>query len=159
MQTWSKTYGGTGDDTGYSVVESSDDGYVIVGETYSFGAGAYDIYFVKTDSAGNVLWSKTFGGAGNDFGESVVSTSDYGYVLAGYTSSFGAGAYDIYLVKTDSAGNMLWSKTYGGISDEYGHSVVESSDGGYVIAGETSSFGTGGTDAYLIKTDLFGNIN
>jgi len=151
---WQKTFGGSGNDYGYSVQQTSDGGYIIAGYTQFFGAGGYDVYLIKTDSEGNLKWQKTFGGRNDDEGYSVQQTSDGGYIIAGYTTSFGGGGYDVYLVKTDPNGNLLWQKTFGvGI----GWSVQQTSDGGYIIAGETSSFGAGGKDVYLIKTDPNGN--
>ena len=156
---WSQTYGGAGDDYAYSVVQTSDGGYALAGFTDSSGAGGFDMYLVKTDSAGNMNWSQTYGGAGDDFAYSLVKTSDGGYALAGYTSSSGAGYYDFYLVKTDLAGTMQWSKTYGGAGDDEAHSLIQTSDGGYALAGWTDSFGSAGYEFYLVKTDSAGNMN
>ena len=155
---WSQTYGGTDYDYGQSVVQTSDGGYVITGYTYSSGAGVADVYLVKTDAAGTMLWSQTFGGTQYDYGQSVVQTTDGGYAIAGYTNSFGVGSYDVYLVKTNAAGSMLWSRTYGGTGSDIGQSVVQTTDGGYAIAGYTSSFGAGGYDVYLVKTDAEGTM-
>lgn len=154
---WSKTFGGNGGDDGNSVMETSDGGYIIAGETGSYGAGSYDVYLVKTDTNGNALWAKMFGGAGNDDAHSVRQTSDGGYIIAGDTGSFGAGGSDMYLVKTDPNGVELWSKTFGGIGSDYGHSVRQTSDGGYIVSGYTGSFGAGANDVYLVKTDQNGN--
>jgi predicted secreted protein len=148
---WNQTYGGAGDDRAYSVINTTDGGYALAGYTNSFGAGGYDFWLVKTDSAGNMQWNQTYGGAGDDCARSIVQTSDGGYALAGYTYSFGAGGYDFWLVKTDSAGNMQWNQTYGGTGDDYAYSVVQTSDGGYALAGYTNSFGAGGYDFYLVK--------
>jgi len=155
---WSKTYGGTRNDYGLSVIQTSDGGYAIAGYTDSSGAGDYDVYLVKADSSGNAQWSKTYGGTGLDIGRSVVQSSDGGYVIVGYTSSFGAGGTDVYLVKTDSSGNLQWSKTYGGTSGDEGYSVVQLPLGGYVIVGYTSSFGAGLGDVYLVNADASGNM-
>jgi hypothetical protein len=151
IEDWSKTFGGTSDDYGLSVQETSDGGYVITGYTQSYGAGAHDVWLIKTDSAGTRLWDKTFGGTNYDYGYSVQETSDGGYVIAGYTNSYGSGTLDVWLIKADSAGTKLWDKTFGGTSDDYGYSVQETSDGGYVIAGRTCSYGAGGADVWLIK--------
>jgi hypothetical protein len=154
---WSKTYGGAYPDSASSVVQTSDGGYALAGYTYSYGAGSLDFWLVKTDSAGTLQWNKTYGGTSYDYASSVVHTSDGGYVLAGYTSSYGAGINDFWLVKTDSAGTLQWNKTYGGTSDEYANSVVQTGDGGYALAGSTYSYGAGSLDFWLVRTDLFGN--
>jgi len=154
---WTRTYGGSDFDAGYSVQQTSDGGYIIAGYTESFGAGGYDVYLLKTDSSGDTLWTRTYGGSASDWGNSVQQTSDGGYIIAGYTDSFGAGGYDVYLLKTDSSGDTLWTRIYGGIDDDHGRSVQQTSDGGYIIAGYTWSFGAGGYDVYLLKTDSSGD--
>jgi hypothetical protein len=155
---WNKTYGGTGDDRGFSVIQASDGGYVIAGYTGSFGAGNNDVYLVKTDATGNMQWNKTYGGTSGDYGYSVIQIGSEGYVIVGYTNSFGAGNADVYLVKTNLVGTMLGSMTYGGSNIDLGYSVIQSTDGGYVIAGYTNSFGAGNNDVYLVKTDATGNM-
>ena len=155
-QQWNKTYGGTGSDYAYSMVQASDGGYVLAGQTNSFGAGGYDVYLVKTDASGNMQWNKTYGGEKWDSSSSVVQTGDGGYALAGYTHSYGVSS-DFWLVKTDSAGDVLWSKTYGGGGGDSANSLVQTADGGYALAGETASFGAGINDFWLVKTDSAGN--
>jgi len=161
---WTRTYGGASADCGYSVQQTSDGGYIITGYTYSFGAGAPDsanVYLIKTDTSGDTLWTRTYSGTGNDYGRSVQQTADGGYIIAGYTHYFGMGPPDstnVYLIKTDASGDTLWTKTYGGTSPDFGYSVQQTADGGYVIAGYTASFGAGDDDVYLIKTDSLGNV-
>jgi hypothetical protein len=101
---WSETYGSTGDSEAYSLVQTSDGGYALGGYTDASGAGGYDVWLVKTDSGGGVQWNQTYGGSDDDYARSLVKTADRGYALAGYTDSSGAGGFDFYLVKTDSAG-------------------------------------------------------
>ena len=155
---WQKTYGGSGYDDGTSVKQTSDGGDIIAGWTESFGVGGRNVYLIKTDANGNLLWQKTYGGSDYDWVFSVQQTSDGGYIIAGLTESFGAGGRDVYLIKTDADGNLLWQKTYGGSDDDCGTSVQQTSDGGYIIAGYTFSFGAGEGDVYLIKTDANGNV-
>jgi hypothetical protein len=154
---FAKTYGGTGGDIAYSVQQTSDGGYILAGETDSFGAGG-DIFLIKTDASGNIQWAKTYGGTYSDYAYSVQQTSDGGYIVAGYTRSFGAGLSDVFLVKTDASGNISWAKTYGGTNGEGAFSVQQTSDGGYIVAGYTYSFSAGWDDIFLIKTDANGNI-
>jgi hypothetical protein len=155
---WNKTYGGSGADWAYSVIQTSDGGYALAGSTNSSGAGEADFWLVKTDSSGNMQWNKTYGGTSYDWAHSVVQTTDGGYALAGGTTSFGAGEADFWLVKTDSSGNMQWNKTYGGPKFDFAQSLIQTSDGGYALAGYTYSYGAGDYDFYLVKTDGSGNM-
>jgi len=152
-QQWHQAFGGTEVDRAYYVQQTTDGGYILTGYTDSFGAGLYDVLLIKTDNLGNQQWMKTFGGSGRDYGNSVQQTLDGGYIVVGYTLSFGAGGDDVYLVKTDANGNLQWFKTYGGSSSDVGYSVIETPDGGYVITGHTLSFGAGVHDVWLIRVD------
>ncbi len=155
---WAKTYGGIYDDGARGVRQTSDGGYIVGGWTTSFSVGSGDIFLIKTDANGNIIWAKTFGGTYWDEASSVQQTSDGGYIVAGYTGSFGAGYSDLFLIKTDANGNVIWAKTYGGTNGDVAYSVQQTSDGGYILAGETLSFGAGSWDIFLIKTDANGDI-
>ena len=202
---WNKTYGGTGVDNGYQVYQTASGGYILFGETNSFGAGGYDLWVVKTDAAGNMQWNKTYGATSNDMASMLILAADGGYAVASWSTSFGGykawlvktdssgnmlwnktyslgaaswantaiqtadGGYamigvtvttrrDAWLVKTDSSGNMLWNKTYGGTGDDTGWNLVQKDDEGFAIVGVTSSFGAGGVDGWLIMTDSSGNM-
>ncbi|CAD6494825.1 MAG: Periplasmic copper-binding protein (NosD) [Candidatus Argoarchaeum ethanivorans] len=148
---WDKTFGGSKSDWGYSVAQASDGGYIITGETSSYGAGSSDVWLIKTDNKGNLIWSKTFGGGGSEYGRSVAQTSDCGYIIAGSTQP------DIWLIKTNSSGSEMWTKTFGGSDSDDGCSIALTSDEGYIITGRTRSYGTGYYDVWLIKTDSNGN--
>ena len=152
-EVWSKTFGGKDREQSYSVKQTSDGGYIIAGETASFGTGNYDIYLIKTDIDGELLWSKTFGGYNRDCAYSVQQTIAGGYIIAGETDSFGSGNYDVYLIKTDAKGNEIWSSIYGSKYKDYGRSVVQTIDGGFLVAGSTWRSGSGYSDIFLLKTD------
>jgi hypothetical protein len=159
---WIKSYGGTYFETGNSVIQTANNGYILAGSTsettHSFVTDSLDVFIVRTNSGGDTLWSKRYGGNDNEWANSIQQSNDNGYIIAGTTTSFGAGNKDIYLIRTDANGNVMWSKTYGGAGDEEGNSVQLTDDGGYIITGSTTSFGAGSTDAYLIKTDSSGNL-
>jgi hypothetical protein len=150
------TLGGSGYEEGNSVRQTSDGGYIVVGSTESYGAGRSDVWLVKTDAFGNKVWDKTFGGPLEEEGYSVRQTSDGGYVITGYTASYGAGWRDIWLVKTDAYGNESWDRTFGDTLSNVGRSVEQTSDGGYIIAGATSSGHAGSDNVPLVKTDSMG---
>ena len=154
---WSRFFGGSAFDMAYTVEQTSDDGYIAVGYTRSSGAGNEDVYLVRTDALGSLEWEKTYGGTGSDYGRCVRQTSDGGYIITGYTTSFGAGGFDIYLIRTDALGNALWTRTYGGGNDDISYSLQVTADEGYIISAKTTSFGAGGNDAYLIRTDAAGD--
>jgi hypothetical protein len=150
---WTRTYGGSGEDYAISVQQTMDGGYVFVGATNSFGAGAYDVYVVKTASNGDILWTRTYGGTGNEAGFSIQQTFDGGYIVAGNTDSFGAGGQDFFVIRTDGLGNTLWTQAYGGSNNDFAGPITQTADSGYVVVGTTSSFGAGGKDIYAIKIE------
>ena len=153
---WSAYYGGYYNESGYACLETAANEFLLVGSTFSYGAGDYDIYLIKTDSAGTEIWSRTFGGTGIEYGFDITATSDGGFVLVGSTTSYGNGGRDIYLVKIDGSGEEVWSQTFGGTEDDIGFSVRSTSDDGFIICGSTNSYGTGG-NVYVIKTDSLGD--
>ncbi len=153
--TWTKTFGGSSNDRGYSVQQTTDGGYVIGGYTSSYGNGSADVWLIKTDADGDTLWTQTYGGSSNDRGYSVQQTTDGGYIIAGYTESFGNGDDDVWLIKTDSNGDSLWTKTFGGSDGDYGYSVQQTTDGGYIITCTEYSYGMD-SNIWLIKTDSLG---
>ncbi len=158
---WLRNIGGAFNNGGTSVVETDDLGYAIVGSTNSFGAGSNDVYVVKLDSGGNIKWTKTVGGINNDIGTSIVQTSDNGLAIAGSTNSFGAGSYDFYIIKLDSAGNLKWTKTIGGTGDDEANQIIQCNDKGLIIVGYTLSYGVNpgvASSLYVVKLDSAGNV-
>ncbi len=159
---WMRVFGGEYFDVGYSVEQTTDGGYIVAGETNSFGAGHFDVWLFKTDSDGKQIWNRTFGGKDYDYGYSVQQTSDGGYIIAGETESFGHGNYDYdgWLIKTDSNGDEIWNKTLGGVYTDSIRSVQQTSDGGYILVGRTvMPYGMNfSQDVWLIKTDSNGEV-
>jgi hypothetical protein len=153
-----ETFGRSNSDTCNSIEQTTDGGYILTGTTKSYGAGSGDVWLIKTDSSGNELWNKTFGGSSYDEGESINETNDGGFIITGWTYSYTAGENDIWLVKTDSFGNEMWNKTFGGNSSDYGYSGKQTTDGGYIVLGITRDYDLGPYNATLIKTDSAGNI-
>jgi hypothetical protein len=151
---WQQTYGGTGV---FSVV-CMNDGYLMAGYGYNTSSSSYDFWLARTDLDGNELWSQMYGGGNGEEAWSVQPTTGGGYVLAGYTQSYGAGGRDFWIVRTDQSGSVLWSKVYGGSQDDWAWSIVETSDLGYAVAGHTTSFGAGGYDAWLLKLNSSGDL-
>ncbi len=156
---WQKTFGGNGYDEAYSIQQTTDGGYIVVGYTSSFGSWPYDAYILKLNSDGSLAWQKTYGGSNYDEAYSVQETTDGGYIVAGYTNSFGAGGYDVYILKLNSNGTLIWQKTFGGGIDDKAYSILQTTDGGYIVAGSTTSLGAGGSDVYILKLDSNGELH
>jgi len=157
-QQWEQTFGGAAGDFAESVIETQDGGLVIAGYTYSQGSGSADIIVIRTDSSGVTQWEKVYGGAGIDVGVKVRSTSGGGYVVAGYTSSEGAGGSDVRVILLDSAGDAVWQKVFGGADEDRATDVRQAQDGGYIVCGFTESYGSGEYDAWVLKLDTSGSI-
>lgn len=152
---WNRTYGGSKNDLGWSIIPSLD-GFPVVGRTVSYGSGKEDLYLIKLDAEGRMVWNRSYGGAEMDVGHGIAAR-DGGFILVGYSYSYGTGgAPTAYVVRTDPEGRMLWNRTYGGP-----HAVahaVEDDEGGCVVAGMTYSFGAGSADAYVFKIDDQGTL-
>jgi hypothetical protein len=154
---WTRTYGGVNDDGAFSIHQTNDRGFIITGYTDVPGGGGYGVYLLKTDSLGDTIWTKILGGVQSDFGRSVQQTSDGGFIVVGYTGSFGNGLRDVYMIRTDSIGNVIWTKAYGGNDYDVAFCVEQTGDGGYIVTGNTCSFGNGMADVWLLKTDSLGD--
>ncbi len=152
---WQRTFSGGGSTDSYSVDLTSDGGYILAGGRSSNGG---DLWLAKTDSSGNLLWEKMFGGTGFEVGRSVRQTSDNGFVVAGYSNSGGSGGEDIYLVRTDASGMLLWEKWFGGTGEDRGYGVMPTADGGFAVAGRWTPVGSTSFRPVILKTDSYGNI-
>lgn len=154
---WQKTYGVADYNCAHSIQQTSDGGYIVAGETMSCN-GAIDFWVLKLRPDGTVEWQKTYGGVDYDRADSIQQTNDGGYIVAGGTTSFGAGKDDLWVLKLGHDGTVEWQKSYGGANSEWGNFIQQTSDGGYIVAGETLSFGTEGVDFWVIKLKSDGTI-
>jgi hypothetical protein len=153
---WCHTYGGTGEEYLVSAVQTADGGYILGGTTSSFGAGANDLWLIKTNAAGDTLWCRTYGGSLNDFCGNAGVTMDGGYFMTGYTSSYGVGNRDYWLIRTNADGDTLWTHTYGGAGIDNLYWGQQTADSGFILAGESTSFG-GNYDFWILKVDANGD--
>ena len=162
-----KNYGGAQDERGYAVQQTSDGGYVIVGSSTSYGAGGADLWVLKLDGEGEFMWSKTYGGQGNDIGKDIIQTSDGGYIITGYTKSYSSGGdSDLWLIKTNANGESClysdggtcsessskWVKTFGTSGNDYGNSVKETSEGNFIVTGKSGRI----PSIFVVKTNSLG---
>jgi hypothetical protein len=154
---WNKTYGGTGDDKPWRIIKTSDNGYAIAGRTSSNSQGQNDYMLFKIDSTGNLQWNTTFGGVEEESARGILETSDKGFLITGWSGSYGAGELDYWLVKTDQNGKHEWNQTYGGTKTERAITTIPTNDGNYITVGNSASFGQGETDILLVKIDNLGN--
>ena len=152
---WQNNYGGNGSDIGNSVQQTADGGYIVAGTTTSFGNGS-QVYLVKTDADGTMIWQNTYGGYGSDSGNSMQQTGDGGYIIAGTTDTI-INDGQAYLIKTYANGTIEWQHDYGYAGNESANSVQQTADGGYIVAGTTDSFDNT-SEAYLIKTGADGTL-
>lgn len=155
---WNKTYGGFGDDKTRTIFQTEDGAFVIAGYTDSSGMGSHDAWLLKIDAHGMLLWNQTFGGSGDDRINAVLQTMDEGFALAGITDSSGAGGQDAWLLKTDPHGMLLWNQTFGGAGDDKVNAIIETTDGGLILAGSIWSSEANEVDAWLLKIDAYGTL-
>lgn len=155
LEVWNKTYGGVARDKGWVVHQTQDGGFILDGYTTSYGNGQNDIWLIKTDSNGNKIWDKTYGGTGSESSRSVHQTEDGGYIIGGSTDSFGNGNTDFLVIKTDAAGILQWQKTFGTRNEDYCQAVQQLPNGNYILTGDWDLSGT--SDLCLIEIDSEGN--
>ncbi|MDO8723584.1 MAG: hypothetical protein Q7J31_15355 [Syntrophales bacterium] len=155
---WQKTIGGSLIDDVQSILVLAD-GYIICGYTQSFGNGEYDVLVLKISLSGDIIWQKTYGGEKTEYGKSIKKTADGGYILVGYTGSFGEGAHDIWVIKLNKDGDIEWQKTYGESDVENSYSIIETSDDGYIVSGREHYLSDNRQQIYLIfKINLLGEL-
>lgn len=155
---WQYTYGGRNNDVASSIIQTTDGGYILAGTTESFGAGMSDVWVLKLSSSGEIEWQKTYGGSQEDKAESIMETSDEGFIIGGYTNSFGSGGFDIWILKLSSTGNLEWQYTYGVLFDDVAFSIKETSDEGYIVAGYTDFFGMAASKFWVLKLTPLGEV-
>lgn len=154
---WARTFGGANEDFCRSIIQTSDGGYALVGFTRSYGVGLDDFLIIKISSAGALEWAKTFGGTNYDNAFSIVQTIDGGYVVSGSTMSFGAGYWDLLLLKLSPTGTLEWARTYGGENNDFTTlPVIHTADSGFMFTGHTESFGAGEADLLVMELSSTG---
>jgi len=151
---WTRAYGESGNDEVYCLHQTSDGGYILVGNTYSYGNG---IFLIKTDNLGDTSWTRVYEATHSISARSGQQTTDEGYVVAGYVRASAGALREMFLMKTDSMGDSLWTHTYGGSADRAAFDVHQTSDRGYVLVGFNPFYGAAEIDIYLVKTDSMGN--
>jgi hypothetical protein len=151
---WDQTYGGIGYEDASGLLQTADRGFLLAGSTTSYGAGGTDMWVVKVNSYGILEWNQTYGGPAFDGVSALIQTIDGGFALAGYTDSFGAGESDMWVVKIDSNGLLQWNQTFGGTGYERASSILQTTDGDFILVGHTDSFGAGETDVCLVKMSV-----
>jgi hypothetical protein len=155
---WARNFGGSGLETGYCLIQTSDWGFAIVGQTSSFGGGGTDILLTKFGIFGDFQWAKAIGSSGDDIGLSLIQTGDSSYIIAGYTNSFGGGD-EALLIKCAANGNVIWANALGGNGDETARSLIQDKDDGYIITGSTflSFDPDSNIDILIAKYDTLGH--
>ena len=154
---WSQSYGGSQTDEAYHFEQTSDGGYIISGSTRSYGFGGSDIWLIKSGADGLIEWNTYLGTENDEQGGQVLQTIDGGYIIIGNHINNQNQDSDIWLIKTNSQGDSLWTKTYGGAGNELGSDIIFLENGGYILVGSTTSYGNGDSDIFLIKTDELSN--
>ncbi len=154
---WSKAIGGTNNDWGYAVKQTTDKGFIIAASSDSYGNGGYDAVLIKRDSLGNYQWRKTYGGNDWDFAYDVIQTHDGGFAFCGLTFNNTAGLSDVYIVKTNNLGDTVWTKTIGGTLSDQGNSIIETADSNLVVAGLKTTI-SDSAQAYIVKLNFNGTL-
>ncbi|HPN13971.1 MAG TPA: hypothetical protein PLA65_18070 [Spirochaetota bacterium] len=155
---WQKTLGGSLDDKIRVIKKTSDSGYIIIGDTFSFGEGDSDIWVVKLNSAYNIEWEKAFGGTSTETASGIVENSDGSFFVAGNTKSYGKGNYDFWMLKLSSLGALEWEKTFGNANNDQAEGIIVGNDGNYIIFGQSDTTVTGRYEAFLYEVDEWGDI-
>ena len=156
--TWQKRYGGSSNDLARQIEQTSDGGYILAGYTQSFTEGGYDIWVLKLDANGSIEWENSYGNSSSDGTVSIQETSDSGFIIGGWTNSYGAGGADAWILKLNATGSIEWQKAYGGSSDDFLSSISLTSDGGYIVTGYTTTFGAGNNDIWVLKLGPNGEL-
>ena len=158
---WQRAYGSLWGDFIRNVLPTADGGYIALGQTYtwSYSGNNYDIWVLKLTSTGDITWQRRYGGSGYENPGMIQCTSDNGYLVAGYTDSFGVGGYDAWIIKLDSVGDIEWHNAYGGWDGDFAHSIQETAEGDYIVSGCTFSFGNGSREAWIMKLNKDGDFN
>ncbi|MEP3225734.1 MAG: hypothetical protein ABJO01_07155 [Parasphingorhabdus sp.] len=155
---WQKNFGNSDTDYARDLLSLTDGNFLMLGNQFSENNGRYNLWLVKLDPAGNILWQKNYGGERNEYARSIMATPDGNFLISGATESKGAGSFDVWLLKIDGEGNLLWDKTFGGTEYERAPILAMAEDGQFYLAGATQSKGAGQSDAWLLKFKANGKL-
>lgn len=158
QSTFFQSYGGNGNDYGENIISCADSGFAAIGATESYGNGLTDLYVIKTNNIGEVMWHQTFGGQNIDYGKSIVETADSGFIACGYSNSQNLN-YDVFIVKMDKNGNLEWSRRYGGADWDFGNKIIKSTvdPNNFYVVGQTYNYGSINGDGFVLKINSLGD--
>ncbi|MEO0211021.1 MAG: delta-60 repeat domain-containing protein [candidate division WOR-3 bacterium] len=154
---WAKAYEGQNDDFPYAITQTQDGGCAVAGYTNSFGAGGKDFLVLKLSPLGDLVWAKAYGGGNDEMAYSITQTADGGFVVAGETYTYGAGAPDFLVIRLNPDGSLSWARTFGGASVDQPFSIIQTQDGGFAVAG-AGVFSGYGWDFLIIKLASNGSL-
>ncbi len=156
---WERSFGGADSEWGYSIIQTDDGGYIVAGDKFIWSDKAYDFWVLKLSADGKIQWQYTYGKGKQDIAYAIAQTEDGGYMLSGFTESYGLGNDDIWVMKLLADGSLDWQRTYGGGQTDRARAMALTRDGGCIVAGETKSYGAGWNDIWVMKMGANGNID
>lgn len=154
---WQNTYGGSGSDIAFAVEATADGGAILTGWTVVDSVSGKDVYVIRIDASGDTLWTRGYGGSGDDFGTAICQVDDGGFLVTGWTDSYGAGSDDVYLLRIDAHGDTLWTRAYGDKNQDYGEGVIQAANGNFILTGVTQAASEAMSRIFLLEVSANGD--